>query len=74
MEKLIVIRYAELSTKKSNISLFLNKLKENVSFTLSNIDSTIYFDKGRMFIKTNKIDEAIDKLKYVFGIQGIFIA
>lgn len=74
MEKIIVIRYAELSTKKSNISLFLNKLKENVSFALSDIDCTIYFDKGRMFIETKKIDETINKLKYVFGIQGIFIA
>ena len=56
MEKLILIRYAELSTKKSNIKLFLNKLKENISFALNDIDYTIYFDKGRMFIETNEYD------------------
>ena len=74
MTKIIVIRYGELSTKKSNINLFLNKLKENISFVLESIEKTIYFDKGRMFIETNDIDYAIDKLKNVFGIQGILIA
>ena len=74
MEKLIIIRYAELSTKKSNISLFLKQLKENVSFVLNEIDATIYFDKGRMFVETKEIDESIEKLKYVPGIQGILVA
>ncbi len=74
MEKLIVIRYAELSTKKSNISLFLKQLKTNVSFTLDEYKPTIYFDKGRMFIETSYINECVEKLKYVPGIQGILIA
>ena len=74
MEKLIVIRYAELSTKKSNISLFLKQLKTNVSFILDEYKPTIYFDKGRMFVETTYIDECVDKLSYVPGIQGILIA
>ena len=74
MEKLIVIRYAELSTKKSNISLFLKQLKTNVSFALDEYKPTIYFDKGRMFVETNKIDECVNRLKFVPGIQGILIA
>ena len=74
MEKLIVIRYAELSTKKSNISLFLKQLKTNVSFILDEYKPTIYFDKGRMFVETTYIDECVDKLKYVPGIQGILVA
>ena len=74
MEKLIVIRYAELSTKKSNISLFLKQLKTNVSFILDEYKPTIYFDKGRMFVETTYIDECIDKLSYVPGIQGILVA
>lgn len=74
MEKLIVIRYAELSTKKSNISLFLKQLKTNVSFTLDEYKPIIYFDKGRMFIETSYINECVEKLKYVPGIQGILIA
>ena len=74
MEKLIVIRYAELSTKKSNISLFLKQLKTNVSFALEEYKPTIYFDKGRMFVETTYIDECVEILKYVPGIQGILAA
>ena len=74
MNKLIVIRYGELSTKKSNISLFLKQLKTNVSFILDEYKPTIYFDKGRMFVETPHIDECVDKLQFVPGIQGILIA
>lgn len=74
MKKLIVIRYAELSTKKSNIKQFLNKLKENITFALDNIDFTLYFDKGRMFIETTEYETVLDKLQYVPGIQGIILA
>ena len=74
MKKIIVIRYAELSTKKSNIKQFLTKLKENISFALEKIDFTIYFDKGRMFIETSEYETVLDKLKYVPGIQGILLA
>lgn len=74
MEKLIVIRYAELSTKKSNISLFLKQLKTNVSFALDEYKPIIYFDKGRMFVETTFIDQCVNNLKYVPGIQGILIA
>ena len=74
MKKLIVIRYAELSTKKSNIKQFLNKLKENITFALEGIDFTLYFDKGRMFIETTEYETVLDKLKYVPGIQGIILA
>lgn len=74
MKKLIVIRYAELSTKKSNIKQFLNKLKENITFALDDIDFTLYFDKGRMFIETTEYETVLDKLQYVPGIQGIILA
>ena len=74
MKKLIVIRYAELSTKKSNIKQFLNKLKENITFALEGIDFTLYFDKGRMFIETTEYETVLDKLQYVPGIQGIILA
>ena len=73
MDKLIVIRYAELSTKKSNINQFLTRLKENISFAISKYDNTIYFDRGRMFIETTYIDEVVELLKLVPGIQGILI-
>ena len=74
MDKLIVIRYGELSTKKSNINQFLSRLKENIRFALEGIEHVIYFDRGRMFIETKSIDEVVEKLKTVAGIQGIVIA
>ena len=74
MDKIILIRYGELSTKKSNINLFLMKLKENIDYALDDIEHDIIFDKGRMFINTSNIDIAVKRLKNVFGIQAIVIA
>ena len=76
MEKLIMVKYGELSTKKANINLFLNQLKKNISFALQDMDVLIKFDKGRMFITLNKdnFDEICKALKNVFGIHEYDIA
>lgn len=76
MERLIMIKYGELSTKKDNINMFLKQLKDNVSFQLQNIDSEIQFDKGRMFITCNEDDfDKVKKiLKTVFGIHEYVVA
>lgn len=50
MKKLIVIKYAELNTKKANIGMFLKQLKNNLLKRLENYQVTITFDKGRMFL------------------------
>lgn len=75
MKKLIIIKYGELSTKKDNINLFLNQLKDNLKMTLSDYDVNINFDKGRMFINANEsdIDNVILKVKKTFGIHEINI-
>ena len=74
MQKLIMLKYGELSTKKGNINLFLNTLKNNIKFKL-NDHSEIKFDKVRMFIyPKSSFDEILDKLKEVFGIHEIEIA
>lgn len=74
MQKLIMLKYGELSTKKGNINLFLNTLKNNIKFKL-NDHSEIKFDKGRMFIyPKSSFDEILAKLKEVFGIHEIEIA
>ena len=69
MEKVVLIKYGELSTKKDNINFFLNKLKENIKETLKEIDAKIDYDLGRMFIHTNNPDQVIEKLKNIFGIH-----
>jgi len=75
MEKLIMIKYGELNTKKANINLFLTQLKKNILFTLGD-NNNLYFDKGRMFIELNENneEEIINSLHHVFGIHEYFIA
>ena len=76
MNKLLLIKYGELSTKKDNINYFIKTLKDNIEAFLKGIDVELIYDKGRMFIKTNEdnFDEIIDKLKHIFGIHEIVIA
>ena len=76
MNKLLLIKYGELSTKKDNINYFIKTLKDNIEASLNGIDVELIYDKGRMFIKTNEdnFDEIIDKLKHIFGIHEIVIA
>jgi len=76
MEKLIMVKYGELSTKKANINLFLKQLKVNVEKALVDMNVEIKFDKGRMFITLNddNFDEVSEKLKNVFGIHEYNIA
>ena len=76
MEKLILIKYGELSTKKANINLFLTELKKNILFSLNGLDVNIKFDKGRMFISLNKdnFNDVVKKLKTIFGIHEFTIA
>ena len=76
MQKLIMIKYGELSTKKANINMFLNQLKKNISFCLSDLDVSLEFDKGRMFIegKEDDFDTILSKLHTVFGIHEYVIA
>lgn len=75
MEKLIIIKYGELTTKKENINLFINTLKQNIKEKLKNENVDIRFDKGRMFIRVlnDNFDVIIEKLKEVFGIHEIVI-
>ena len=73
MERIILIKYGELTTKKSNRNYFINTLEKNIKNLLSMYDVKIVKDRVRMFIYTDKIDEVINKLKNVFGIHGIVV-
>ena len=76
MKKIILIKYGELTTKKDNRNLFINKIYENLRLALSNYDITITKNRVRMFIdpKDNDIDELIAITKNIFGIHSIVIA
>ena len=74
MEKVILIKYGELSTKKDNINFFLKKLKENILFALNDLDALVTYDLGRMFIHTNEnFDKVVNRIKNIFGIHEINI-
>ena len=74
MKKIIIIKYGELTTKKDNISFFINTLKDNIKNALININHEIIFDKGRMFISTENYEEVVEVLTNTFGIHEINIA
>ena len=75
MEKLIMIKYGELSTKKDNIKVFIEKLHNNIKRKLKDYDITITKNKVRMFIDIKNYDEdkIVNLLKEVFGIHSIVI-
>lgn len=75
MEKLIMIKYGELTTKKENINLFITTLKQNINQKLKEENVLIHFDKGRMFIRVlnHNFASILNKLKEVFGIHEIVI-
>jgi len=73
MEKVVIIKYGELSTKSDNINFFLKTLKNNVEAKLKEISHEIKYDRGRMIVYTNDTEKALVKIKDVFGIHEICI-
>lgn len=74
MQELIMIKYGELTTKKSNRKIFINILTQNVEKILKNEDVEITKDSVRMFIRCNDAHKIASILQKVFGIHGIVIA
>ena len=73
MNKLIIIKYGELTTKKGNISFFLKTLKKNIDVSLEGIDHKIEYDTGRMFVFGDDLLAIERRLEKVFGIHEIII-
>lgn len=73
MEKIIIIKYGELTTKKDNINFFINALRDNIKKSLKDIDNKIIYDHGRMFIETSDYEKVLNILKKTFGIHEINI-
>ena len=63
MNRVILIKYGELSTKKGNRNFFINTLYNNVKNKLNGFDVKISKDRARMLIEFN--DEDLDKIKLV---------
>lgn len=76
MDKVILIKYGELSTKKGNRNFFINTLYHNIQKKLSSYDVKIHKDRARMYIEFlekdfENIKNSIDK---VFGIHTYHVA
>ncbi len=75
MQKLILIKYGELTTKKANRLLFIKYLENDIKTKLKGYNINIIKDNSRMFIEVdNNFEEIISILKKVFGIHEIVIA
>ena len=76
MERVILIKYGELTTKKGNRNFFINTLYNNVSNKLSGLDVNIYKDRSCMYIEFRKKDLDIikDNINKIFGIHKYHIA
>ena len=75
MEKIILIKYGELTTKGANRNLFINTLYNNIKKALEDYNVRIIKNRVRMFIETeDNLDEIVNILKNIFGIHSIVVA
>ena len=74
MQKLIFIKYGELTTKKGNRNVFIKKLTNNIKNILVSLNYAMKSDRSRIYIESNDIDLVVEKLKNIFGIHSIVIA
>ena len=76
MDRVILIKYGELSTKKANRNFFINTLYNNLKSKLNSYDVKIHKDRARMYIELREEDlkdiEVI--VSKIFGIHTYHIA
>lgn len=76
MDRIILIKYGELSTKKGNRNFFINTLFNNLKNKLKAYDVNIKKDRARMYIEFK--DEELSDIKNIidktFGIHMYHIA
>ncbi|MCH3963097.1 MAG: tRNA 4-thiouridine(8) synthase ThiI [Clostridium sp.] len=75
MRKLLLVKYApEIFLKGLNKGKFEKKLADNIKNVMGGIEYYFVKDQGRWFIECSNLEEAIKRLKKVFGISEICIA
>ena len=76
MDRVILIKYGELTTKKGNRNFFVNTLYNNIKHKLSNFDVKINKDISRMYIefKDSELDSIKNVIDHIFGIHMYHIA
>ncbi|KKC29413.1 tRNA uracil 4-sulfurtransferase ThiI [Caldanaerobacter subterraneus KAk] len=73
MKDVLLIKYGELALKGENRSFFENTLVKNIKYALKDFDGVkVEKTHGRIYVECEKdVEEAIERLKKVFGIVGI---
>lgn len=76
MDRVILIKYGELTTKKDNRKMFVNTLYNNIKNKLTGLEFYIYKDLSRMYIEFQDKDLNIilEKINKIFGIYAYTIA
>lgn len=76
MDRVVLIKYGELTTKKGNRKFFINTLYQNLKKKLNNLDVKISRDISRMYIEfsDNDLELVLKKLNQVFGIHTYQVA
>ncbi len=71
MNRVVLIKYGELTTKKANRKFFINTLYNNIKKKLNDLDVNISRDISRMYIEFNDkdLDKVLENLNLVFGIH-----
>lgn len=76
MNRVVLIKYGELTTKKGNRKFFINTLYQNLKKKLNNLDVKISRDISRMYIEFSDkdLELVLKKLNQVFGIHTYQVA
>ncbi len=77
MERVLLIRYAEIHLKGLNRPFFEKLLVDRIKQALNPVHANVEREQGRIFVygvPEEQIDACVDRLKRVFGIHSISIA
>ena len=77
MEKVLLVRYAEIHLKGLNRPFFERLLVDRIKQALNPIHASVEREQGRIFVygvPEDSIEECVDRLCRVFGIHSISVA
>ncbi|MBQ7104240.1 MAG: tRNA 4-thiouridine(8) synthase ThiI [Bacilli bacterium] len=76
MNRVIMIKYGELTTKKGNRKFFINTLYSNIKNKLKGLNVHIHKDISRMYIEfsDSELDEVLKRINNIFGIHEYVVA
>lgn len=76
MERVILIKYGELTTKKGNRNFFVKTLYDNMKQKLASYHVSITKDISRMYLTFDEreLDSVLDVINHVFGIHTYHVA